>query len=329
MNMSRFVAMFFLIFCIVLGSGSLASAAVTIEQYHVHDFIFKAQVAGNPFDVDLLGMFVGAGGIRLEIPGFYDGNNTWVVRFAPTRVGQWSMRTLSSAPALNGLTETAITATPNTNPAIHGNLLVDPLHRHHFVYEDGTRYFLMGYEADWLAEADMKDPQRKVMHHLIDQIAARGFNHVVVNVYAYDTSWARGNTNEWDYGPPAMYVFGGTNDAPDFSVLNTDYFKTYDGMMQALQDKGLIANVMFKVYNKMVNWPPPGSEDEERYFRYVTARYQAFSNVTWDFSKEQNNEHDKNLEHRLIDLIRSIDAYHHLTTSHRPAAQPMDGRCVV
>jgi hypothetical protein len=223
---------------------------------------------------------------------------------------------VSAVAALNGRTETAIAATANTSAAIHGNLLVDRLHPHHFVYEDGTRYFLLGYEADWLGAADMLDPQRKVMHALIDQIAARGFNHVLVNVYAHDTGWSRGKQNEWDYGPPALYVFGGTNDAPDHARLNTEYFTIFDGMMRALQDKGIVANLYFKVYNKMVNWPAPGSKDEERYFRYVTARYQAFSNVVWDFAKEQNNERDKALEHRLIDVIRETDAYHHLTTTH-------------
>jgi hypothetical protein len=291
-------------------------AAVTIEQYRIHDFAFKAQVAGNPFDIEVRGEFSGPGGLRIVVPGFYDGDNTWKIRFAPTVPGAWSMRTVSSVAALNGQTESAITATANTNASLHGGLLVDPLNRHHFKYEDGTRYFLMGYEADWLAEADMKDPQRKVMHRLIDQIAARGFNHVLVNVYAHDTSWAKGTQNQWDYGPPAMYVFGGTNEQPDHSKLNTDYFKIYDVMMQALQDKGIVANVMIKVYNKMVNWPAPGSKDEERYFRYVTARYQAFSNVTWDFAKEAYNEHDKPLQSRLIDLIRATDGYHRLTTAH-------------
>lgn len=291
-------------------------AAVTIQQYHTHDFSFKASVKGNPFDVQLIGEFTGPDGIELSIPAFYDGDGTWKIRFSPTAVGQWSLRTVSPVAALNGEAVADISAVPNTNSAIHGRLLVDPVHRNHFEFEDGTHYFLMGYEVDWLAEADMKDPERRLMRHLIDQISSHGFNHVLVNVFGYDTSWARGNTNQWDFGPPAMYLFGGTNDAPDFSVLNTDYFKIYDGMMEALQEKGVVANVMLKVYNKMVKWPAPGSEDERRYFRYVTARYEAFSNVTWDFSKEAYNEPDKQLEKRLIDLIRETDAYHHLATSH-------------
>jgi hypothetical protein len=113
-----------------------------------------------------------------------------------------------------------------------------------------------------------------------------------------------------------MYVFGGTNDKPDHAHLNTDFFRIYDGMMQALQDRGIVANVMLKVYNKLVNWPPAGSQDEARYFRYVAARYQAYSNIVWDFAKEAYYEKDKSLEKRLIDLVRATDGYHRLTTAH-------------
>jgi len=290
--------------------------AITIEQYHPHDFALTGQATGNPFDVELRGEFTGPDGTRIVIPGFYAGANTWKIRFSPTVVGRWSMTTVSPVAALNGHTESGIDCAKNPNPAIHGGLRVDPVNRHHFLYEDGSHYFLMGYEADWLWGADMKDPERKVMHHLIDQISARGFNHVLVDLYAHDTSWSKGHQNEWDYGPVDTYVFGGTNEQPDHTRLNPAFFDIYDGMMNALLDKGIVANVMIKVYNKMVNWPKPGSQDEERYFRYVTARYQAYPNIVWDFSKEAYYERDKQLEKHLIDLIRANDGYHRLTTAH-------------
>jgi len=72
-----------------------AHAAVTIEQYRTHDFSFKAQVAGNPFDAEVRGEFTGPAGVRIVVPGFYDGDNTWKIRFAPTVPGAWSMRTVS------------------------------------------------------------------------------------------------------------------------------------------------------------------------------------------------------------------------------------------
>jgi hypothetical protein len=113
-----------------------------------------------------------------------------------------------------------------------------------------------------------------------------------------------------------MYAWEGSNEKPDHSRLNTKFFQLYDGMMSALRDKGIVAHIMFKVYNKQVHWPPPGSVDEERYFKYVTARYQGYSNVVWDFSKESYKESDKTLQKRLIDLIRYHDAYHRLVTAH-------------
>jgi hypothetical protein len=299
--------------------------AVTIEQYHPYDFALHAQVAGNPFDVDVRGEFLGPDGTRITVPGFFAGGDTWKIRFSPTVTGHWSMTTASPVAALNGHAESEIECAKNSNPAVHGGLRVDPVNRHHFLYEDGARYFLMGYEADWLWGAEMKDPERRLMHHLIDQMAARGFNHLLVNIYAHDTTWSTGRKNQWDFGPPELYVFGGTNDRPDHTRLNTAFFDVYDGMMSALLDKGIVANIMIKVYNKMVNWPAPGSRDEERYFRYVTARYQAYPNVVWDFSKEAYNEHDKHLEKRLIDLIRAQDGYHRLTTSHDNDLYDWDG----
>ncbi|HWB87508.1 MAG TPA: DUF5060 domain-containing protein [Bryobacteraceae bacterium] len=296
--------------------ASTGLAAIPIEQYNVHDFVFTAAAPGNPFDVALTGEFTGPGGVRLQVPGFYDGNEHWRIRFSPTILGSWTLRTVSSLPALNQQAENDISCIPNRNPNIHGGLGIDPEYPHHFIYADGTRYFLLGYEADWLWGADMLDPKRKVMNRLIEQLASHGFNHVMVNVYAYDTRWAPGKSCEWDYGPPAVFPWQGTNQQPDFSRLNPRFFQIYDGMMEALQDKGIVAHIMFKVYNKKVNWPPKHSRDEERYFRYVVARYQAFSNVVWDFSKESYNEKDNLLQSHLTDLIRSTDAYHRLTTAH-------------
>ncbi|MEK7781043.1 MAG: DUF5060 domain-containing protein, partial [Verrucomicrobiota bacterium] len=297
---------------------SLAAEALTIEQYHPHDFIFKAAPPANPFDVELTAefSFAGTNGARLTVPGFYDGDGVWKIRFSPPKQGEWSMRTTSSLESLNGKKETNIICVSNRHPNIHGGLRVDPAHPHHFVYEDGTRYFLLGYEADWLWAPEMTNAQRKVMHRLIDQMASRGFNHVLVNVYAHDTRWATNNSSEWDFGPAEIYPWEGNNLKPDHSRLNPKFFQLYDGMMNALQDKGIVAHIMIKVYNKRVKWPAKWSRDEERFFRYVVARYQAYANVVWDYSKESFNEKDNHLQAKLVDLIRQNDAYKRLVTVH-------------
>ena len=307
----------YIIWCLAVAlGGSAAGAGTSVERYHSHDFVFQATAPGNPFDVDLAGEFSGPEGAHLRVPGFYDGDGRWIIRFSPNREGEWQLRTVSSLATLDGKTERAIRCVPNRHPEIHGGLRVDPAHPYHFVYEDGARYFLLGYEADWLWGADMLDPERKLMRRLIDQMAARGFNHVMLNLFAWDTAWSRGREHAWDWGPPPVYPWEGSNEKPDHSRLNPKFFRIYDGMMSALRDKGIVAHIMLKVYNKQVNWPKPYSRDEERYFRYVVARYQAYSNVVWDFSKEAHNERDLALQGRLIELVRFTDAYHRLLTAH-------------
>jgi hypothetical protein len=225
------------------------------------------------------------------------------------------MRTVSPVPALNGRTE-QITASANTHNRVHGRLQVDPDHPYHFRFEDGTRFFLMGYEADWLGLAGMNDPARAVLHRMVAHMDERGFNYVLVNVYAHDTRWAPGKSCEYDHGPPALYAFEGSNEKPDHTRLNTEFFKRYDVMMDALLERGIVAHMMIKVLNKSVNWPANGSADEKRYFRYVTARYQAYPNLVWDYSKESFKEPDDQLQRSLLDLVRSEDAYRHLTAAH-------------
>ena len=127
-------------------------------------------------------------------------------------------------------------------------------------------------------------------------------------MHAHDTSWNPGKSCEWDYAPTEMYVFEGTNEHPDHTRLNTRFFQHYDTMMEALREKaGIVAHIMLKVYNKKVKWPAKWSPEEERYFRYVIARYQAFGNVVWDFAKESYNEKDNVLQSHLLDLPDPLD----------------------
>lgn len=47
-------------------------------------------------DVDVFGEFIAPSGKSIRVLGFYDGDETWVIRFAPTEVGEWHYRITSS-----------------------------------------------------------------------------------------------------------------------------------------------------------------------------------------------------------------------------------------
>jgi len=292
-------------------------AATKVEQYHMYEIALKgSREHANPFTVDVSATIKGPGWEKLVVPGFYDGENTWKIRFSPTRLGLWQYATRSEAdPAMNWK-RGQIECVPNTHPNIHGGLRIDRKHPRHFIYEDGTRYFLLGFEADWVWALDMSDAEMPNLKNFIDTIAKYGFNHLVMNAYAHDTTWAKGKSNPWDYGPPRMYAWEGTNEKPVHSRMNLRFWQHYDRVMSYLQEKGIVAHIMLRVYNKLVNWPKNDSPEDQLYYKYIVARYQAFSNVVWDFSKEAHNEKDAEYKLRVIKAVKKWDTHDRLITVH-------------
>jgi hypothetical protein len=279
----------------------------------------------NPYrDVSVSATFRGPAGTDLTVPGFFTEGHTWLVRFAPPQPGTWTYRTTSADPELNGQTG-SITATDNTNPLVHGAIEIDPARRHQFRYADGTHYLPLQYEIDWLALMDFGDPNIGKAKALVDQIGGNGFSEVLMNVYGYDTSWTPGDTGPYDFGPPTRYPWAGTNANPDHSRMNEAYWQNVDRVIDYLYQKGITAHLFLKVYNKQVNWPAKNSADEEQYFRYVTARYQAYPGIVWDFAKEVFYEKDQAYLADRLALIGRVDAYHHLRTMHDPDAGATNG----
>lgn len=300
------------------------------------DLIFKSNAApANPFTTQFSADFTGPKGIKLVLPGFYDGNNTWKIRFYPTATGKWSVLTHADVSDLDKQERTVYcydanknNQTPKANKLSnqvsvfyksskdHGRLLVDPQNTRHFIYEDGTKWFPVGYECDWLWALDMNDPKQPVINTFLDKIAASGFNMVLLNAYAYDTNWLPGKTADDDYGPAPQCAWEGTNQSPDFSHFNLAYWQHYDRVIEALYQRGIVAHIYFKVYTKRVNWPQNNSAEDDLYFHWIIARYAAYPNIIWDLAKEANNEKSVPYKTGRLKFIRKEDSYHNLLTVH-------------
>lgn len=295
---------------------SVAVRAAETPCWQPYDVAFHADLPeSNPFLVQLAAAVTGPDGKTLRVPGFYDGDATWKVRLSPTAVGEWSLVTKSDLPALDEKRAT-VTCVRNPNASIHGALKVDPDHPHHFVFEDGTRYFLMGYECDWLWALDMNDRNLPTVNAFLDKLMAHGFNYVILNSYAHDTGWRSGTTGKDDFGPPSLFAWEGSNDQPEHDRLRLSYWQHYDRVIDALYRRGITAHILMKVYNKKVQWPAKGSAEDDLFFRWLIARYAAFPNVVWDFSKEAHNEKDLTYKLDRFRFIRENDSYRRLVTNH-------------
>ncbi len=290
--------------------------AEEVLRWTPQDFAFKATSgAANPFLVSFSARVSGPDGAEFTLPGFYDGADTWKIRVSPTAEGAWTLVTESELSELNDQ-RVSFTCVPNDDPNVHGVLRVDAQHPHHFIFDDGTRFFMQGYEYDWLWALDMDKPGVPTIEASLDILARHGFNYVIVNSFAYDTSWRKGKTSDDDYGPPLLYAWGGSNQMPDHSRMNLAFWQHYDQMMTALAERGIQAHMFIKVYNKAVNWPERGSEEEQLFFRWLVARYAAYPNVIWDFSKEAHNEKNLAYKQDWLKWLRENDPYHHLITVH-------------
>jgi hypothetical protein len=193
---------------------------------------------------------------------------------------------------------------------------VSSTHPTHFQFDDGTFFFMNAYECDWLWAIDLGAQSLQRTNVLVDQVARHKFNTVLMNVYAHDSGWMPGKTSEYDFGPPALFAWEGTNDEPDHSKLNLAFFDHFDSVIELLESRGIVAHLYLKVYNKKVSWPERLTPEEDLYFRYVVARYQAYWNVIWDFSKESYNEPDKAYLYNRVTYVRALDSYGHMVTTH-------------
>ena len=287
-----------------------------VPRWEPHDFAFTSStVQENPFRVAFSAEVLGPDGVKLTITGFYDGNSTWKVRVSALTEGAWSLVTHSDVAELDGKRDT-FTCISNRSAAIHGSVRVDPKRPHQFVFEDGTRFLPMGYECDWLWALDANDAGLKTINPFLDKLTAHGFNLIILNAYAHDTTWRKGRTGDDDFGPPPLYAWAGSNEQPDHSQFNLAFWQHYDRVIDALYRRGIWAHVLIKVYNKQVKWPVNGSAEDDQYFRWLIARYAAYPNITWDLSKEANNEKDIEYKTNRLRFVRANDPYHRLITVH-------------
>ncbi len=315
---------FTVVFCVIISFMSLtaqvkstaAKTGLRIPLWQPHDFKFKTKIkTANPFLSSFSATVTSPDGQTFSIPGFYDGNDTWVIRVSPKVKGKWKLVTKSELPELNARSA-AFYCVKNTNPKVHGFLRVDKNHPHHFIFNDGTHFFMQAYEYDWLWALDMDKPQVPTVDKTLDLISSYGFNYVILCSYAYDTKWREGKTGPDDYGPPLLCPWKGTNANPDFDWMNLAYWNHYDQVINALYKRGMEAHIFIKVYNKGVNWPERNSPEEKYFFTWLIARYSAYPNIIWDFSKEAQREKDTAYKISCLEFIRSSDPYHHLVTVH-------------
>ncbi len=294
-----------------------------IAQWEVIDLTFKARIkTENPFTTDFGALFIHEKGDTLRLPGFYNGGESWVVRFSSTITGKWSYLTYGPE-GLSGHSA-KIMVVNNSDENKHGAITIPENDPCHFYYEDETPYFLLAFECDWLFALDYyNDADLPKSRHLLSLLEDSGINQIVMNVFSYDVSWQKDSLllmyPEHEFGGSEdIFPFLGNNENPDFSSLNVTFFKKLDRTISLMAEYNIDSHLMIYVWNKLVNWPDMYSEADNMYFDYVVKRYQAYTNIIFDISKEAlfYGRADEAYILERIERVRKLDQYHRLLSVH-------------
>lgn len=272
---------------------------------------FDGPSHGNPFvDVAISASFR-SGERTLEVPGFYDGAGTYVVRVMADQEGDWTFRTHSNARSLDGITG-AFTCGPPAEGA-HGPVRVHA--PFHFAHADGTPFHPFGTTLyAWTHQGDALEERT------LATLAASPFNKVRMGVFPKHYSF---NTNE-----PERHAFPRDSEGRfdlarfDLTRFDPEFFRHLERRIADLARLGIQADlILFHPYDR---WGyaemPPAADD--RYLRYVVARVAAFANVWWSLANEYDFcwAKDEGDWERFGTIVSGADPHGHLLGVHNGAA---------
>lgn len=270
--------------------------------------------SGNPFvEVDFAATFR-QGTREIAVPGFYDGDGVYRLRFMPDAEGAWAFETRSNVADLDGVTGT-LEVDP-AQPGDHGPVVADGLH---FRYADGTRYINVGTTAYAWNHQDAA-----LQAQTLATLAEAPFTKIRMCVFP---KHYRYNETEPEHYPFPL-IEKGTSHWPstageagwrfDFDRFEPAFFHHLETRISQLADIGVEADlIVLHPYDRW-GFDHMSPEQDDRYLRYLVARLAAFPNVWWSMANEYDLMPNKSLADwdRYIEIVSGNDPYGHLLSVH-------------
>jgi len=279
-----------------------ACPAIQVQRWSVFELSYKAEVKGNPFTDTKLSAEFRQGERVFRVNGFYDGNQTFRIRFMPDEAGEWTYRTSSSVNALDKKAGSFICVSASAGS--HGPVGVRDTFD--FGYADGTPYYPVGTTCyQWVFQGD---PDLTLA-----TLSKSPFNKIRMCVFPK-------NYDVYINNEPSLYPFEGSKERGwDFDHFNPAYFRFFEDQIKKLDRIGIQADIiLFHPYD----WGKWGfdkmpQDKREQYLRYLIARISSYENVWWSLANEfeylgiSNDDWEK-----LFLLIKEKDPYNHLRSIH-------------
>jgi hypothetical protein len=286
-----------------------------VPRWEIHEFTLKARArVANPFrEAALVGEFTSPSGKTNVIDGFYDGDDTWRLRFAPDEQGEWSY--LLRGEGLEAFQRGRLRCTA---PRGHGSIRIHPENPYAFAHADGTPFFPMGDTCYGLFDDSPITPELR--ENYLKTRRAQRFNFVRLTV---------GHSQPRAAADPAFWAWGGTSQKPDLDRFNPAFFHRFDELVQKLRAGGMnVELILLNFYRApFTNTRQWTAAREQLWLRYLLARYGAFDHVfLWTIANEYETHPDGKYRLDLpgdvawvkatARFLKANDPYRHLVTVH-------------
>jgi len=259
------------IIVLLLAVLSSARSASAIERWDIFELTLPGPTAGSPYcDVHWSATF-SQGDQRVTVPGFYDGDGVYRVRFSPPASGCWQYETRSDRPELTGKSGSFTAGPPSGNN--HGPVQV--FETFYLRYADGSPYHQFGTTCyAWVHQPN------ELQEQTLKTLAAAPFNKIRFCVFP--KSYYVANSNE-----PERFAFQkGADGKFDFNRPDPVFWRNFEQRILDLQKLGIEADIiLWHPYDRW-GFADMSDAEDDRYLRYCIARLSAFRNVWWSLANE-------------------------------------------
>lgn len=308
--MKNLVYIFFIV--TILGCSKLKIGKFAIFETEIQNLTHYQ----NPYsDVDLKVHLESPDGRKIEHYGFYDGENTWKIRFMPDKTGVWNFTARFSDFSKN-ITGSFECLDSNLKGQIKENKK-NPIW---FETQNNEPFLVRSFHAgDRFFAQNWSDSARQTF-----------LNWAVKNKYN-TLSVASFFTNRQSEGRGLGW------DTPEIWPLNFEEFRKAESILNQLHKKEIYIFPFAGFFGRNGNWPT-NHKEQEQYIKYILARWGAYSNLLFNVAGPEplldgkpehkagyNNQMEIEDINRLANLIKKYDAHNHLITVHNQTSASKNG----
>ncbi len=300
-------------------SSTAPADTPSVGRYDVFEVTLTIdQLPANPFvDARAAAEFTSPTGKKVSVPGFYYGDNRWMVRFAPDQLGAWSY---NARLVCGGKTVAAAGALRCVESDHHGFLRVSKRNPYRFEFDDGAPFYPIGVQTCGYTQVgfdgdDTEGPWRTVP---ADQWckAFQGAVNLIRWQLGAGTKAGCALVLIPEDGPADRYD---TELAAQMDeLLRLQRRHGFRHIMILLQDMSLWGGSDTTFGNirdtkKYKSLRADNLPQQDAYLRYVVARYGCFVDI-WELFNEDSYAPNDYLAH-LAKVVRDADPYRHIITT--------------